>query len=61
MARRRDLMTSITTASCSNTNTVKITVPYYPYAHCYQGSGSGWINLSEVSSIESRSCAVTVR
>jgi len=47
-------------ASCSNSGTIHIFVPYTPYTYCYSGFGSRNINLNQVETVESRNWNVTV-
>jgi len=45
--------------SCSNSGAIHVNVPYVPYAYCYTGTGSKVVNLTQVTSIESRNWTIT--
>ncbi|MEU0883068.1 hypothetical protein ABZ345_31045 [Lentzea sp. NPDC005914] len=51
---------AVNPVSCTNGSAVHVTVPYYPYAYCYAGSGgSRRVQLTQVRRVESRGRTMT--
>lgn len=46
--------------NCSDAGAIHVNVPYYPYTYCYSGLGNRHVQLTQVTSVETRNWTTTL-